>query len=314
MATTQTPSTEQLALSASVFTSSIDAWIPAKFGPQTSDTDREADFAKRLREAALQGENERLGLGHPDIGVHKPRGPSLSALEKKLGKVDRKGKQREQPDGVNVKPNGVEQAGEESDEGESRARSLGVKKKVKAGGVQDLFSGKKKKAKAVTTPVHPLLNLGQGASASMAPPAPQETEVPADVTSSSVTGGSKADPQAAHTPLPAASSPGGSGDFPFTGPIAPRSPLAKKVLLNNTNFNTNTGTNSNTKGVKRAREAEPPAILNLSSTPASVDDDETETRGEGGLDAEADEDKGMSKSQRRREARKRAKRVKRDIS
>ena len=300
MTTANPPSSEQLALSASVFTNSIDSWLPKTFGPKQGNIDRDADFAKRLREAARQGENERLGLGHPDIGVHKARGPSLSALQKKLGKVDRKGSQKQ------VQAQITRPSPDDSDEEESRSKSLSSKKRSR--GVQDLLLGKKKKA---TVPaVHPVLSpvpnleshkprtsvepvasaasAAKAAKAAPTPPsqAPPQTKPPR----SDANAQTDTSTQPLCLPQPGAQP---ETDLLFRGQGLP-SPQTKKTLNGPTH--------------KRPRE-DSPALLNLTpkmDNPAvSHDDDESPDEEGGG--------KEMSKSQRRREARKRAKRVKRAV-
>jgi hypothetical protein len=256
------PTPEQLALSASVFTNTIDSWIPAKFGPRTTDADREVEFAKRLRDAAAQGETNTLGLGHPDIGVYKPKGPSLSALEKKLGKVDRKGKAKETEEVASASKS---READSDDEAESRAMAVG---KRKANLVHDLLGGKKKqKAKAINGGVigsseHPaLLNLTPLGSARTPSPTGDDDGDREDLRPT--------------TPL-AASSPGGAGNFPFSGPLALTSPRAKRALLGKREHSdqddemaadddtppaTNTGTPTKSKSAKR-REAKKRAKLN----------------------------------------------------
>ena len=255
---------EQLALSASVFTNTIDSWIPAEFGPRRTDADREVEFAKRLRDAAAQGETSVLGLGHPDIGVYKPKGPSLAALEKRLGKVDRKGKAKETEEVASMSKSREDDS---DDEGESRARAVG---KRKANILNDLLGGKKKqKSNAAngdrggTNGVneHPaLLNL--------TPLHPVRQPTP---TSTSDAHDSVPRP----TTQPPASSPGGAGNFPFSGPLALTSPQARKALLgkpemgeaddgtteNDETPASNGGTPPKSKSAKR-REAKKRAKLN----------------------------------------------------
>ncbi|KAK1924954.1 hypothetical protein DB88DRAFT_487440 [Papiliotrema laurentii] len=272
------PSTEQLALSASLFTSAIDAWIPASFGPKPTAADQKAQFDQRLRQAALQGDNERLGAGHPDSGVYKPRGPSLSSLERKLGKVDRKGKAGSPL--ANPASAQLQRDDSDDDDEESRTRSVG-RKKVNA--VADLLRGKKsKKGKEPAGPlVHPLLNLSNGASAST------NDTTPVQGTTTPLTG--------------ASSSPGGSGTFPFQGPLAVESPRAKQQTTERPSR-------------KRPRESTdvdslPGPILRLEPSAAGIQGagqtPEAEDRDPAESDAQGEAK--LSKTQRRRDARKRAK-------
>ncbi|RXK34834.1 hypothetical protein M231_07917 [Tremella mesenterica] len=77
------PTPESLALSASLFTSSIDNWIPSSFG--TSSTLPMSSLPE-LR-LGSGGDDDRHGLGHPSINQPKPRiSAGLGALNKKFGK------------------------------------------------------------------------------------------------------------------------------------------------------------------------------------------------------------------------------------
>ena len=157
---------QQLALSAAVFTAGVDSWIPQSWGSRSSEADDKAVFEHKLRQAAVNAEDSKLGVGHPDIGVYKPKAHHLSTLEKRLGKVDKGAKAKGDgqdaggPSGSHlgqIQGNGA--AGDSDDEGESRSRSISTKK-VKKNAFPDLLGGKKKKAKqvqAINAP--PLLNL-----------------------------------------------------------------------------------------------------------------------------------------------------------
>lgn len=256
------PAPESLALSASIFTSSIDSWIPAKFGPKQSDVERNAQFDKRLRDAAIQGDHEKLGAGHPDIGVYKPKGPSLVSLEKKLGKVER--------GGGKVEKETLSKVEVDSDqEEESRSRSVSSVKK-RSNGVHDLLLGKKKAKSKVQLGAPPLLNLT---------PNPSSWSIETSTSGANPT-------EEVRTPLTAAtSSPGGSGEFPFAGPVALDSPQAQRVL-------------DEKLFRKRLREEEDEEDISRS---ASVEVDI-------GVDASQNgSSQGLSKSAKRREARKKAK-------
>lgn len=145
-------------------------------------------------------------MGHPDIGVYKPKGPSLSMLEKKLGKVERNGKKAEVEH--------VTKEASDEEEEESRSRSIPTKKRSNA--VHDLLMGKKKAKAKMVSEEKPLLNLTPHPSASTNPSPQDEQEEPVD--------GMQTPPTAA------TSSPGGSGVFPFVGPVSLDSPQAQRVL------------------------------------------------------------------------------------
>lgn len=277
------PTTEALAFSASLFTSSIANWIPPNFGVTKSETEKQADFEHALKEER----GGRLGLGHPLIDAPRksgdPRGSSgLAGLSKKLGN-DKKNKDKE--DGGSL----PQQQPQDEDEEESRVKSVGKGKK-NVNGVFDMFGGKKKRK--AEQQVHPLAQQQQ----QQTPPTPLskastpsrdhgEQEQPSLSNSQP-----PVIPPEPSTPPPA-SSPGGSGVFPFQGPLALESPMAKMMME---------------KRLRRKRRAE------------EVDQEEEERSGskEGSqslLESQTNtpskkQDQGpKSKTQIRREARKRAK-------
>lgn len=216
------PTTEALAFSASLFTSSIASWIPPNFGVTKSETDKQADFELALKEE----KGGRLGLGHPLIDAPRKYGDSrggngLAGLSKKLGN-DKKNKDKE---GGQSLP---QQQPEDVDEEESRVKSVGKGKKS-VNGVLDMFGGKKKRK--AEQQVHPL--------------AQQQEQQTAQTPLSKASTPSQDDKEQKQPPLsnpqspvippepstpPPASSPGGSGIFPFQGPLALESPIAKKMM------------------------------------------------------------------------------------
>ncbi|WVQ71807.1 hypothetical protein IAR50_001349 [Cryptococcus sp. DSM 104548] len=258
------PTPEALALSASLFTSSIAAWIPANFGVPKSEVDKSKEFDRALKEER----GGRLGLGHPSIDDPKrlaalgAGGGGLAGLSKKLGKEK---KEKEQ---------GAEQlkGKDEDEEEESRVRSVGKTKKSAA---QDLFGGKKKKKPEVPQ-VHPLaraqaLEAAAPTSTPDSPPTTPESPVfPGHIDLSP--------PSTPPNHLPT-SSPGGSGIFPFQGPVALESPQAKRLM--------------NERKERKKRELE--------------EDDEEQEGKEATRLGELSPKKGKSKTQLRRESRKKAK-------
>ena len=203
---TKAVSSETLNLSASMFTSSIDAWIPANWGKKVSDIDRAREMDKALKTASSEGENARLGVGHPEIGKPKNKGPSLSALEKRLGKVDKKVSVNNGDGSITAKGSQHKNDSEEDDAEESRSRSVGVKRK---NAHLDLLSVKKKaKSKPTPAPVQPLLNLDSPASR------PSSSQRDADA---GTTDGLSLSTE--------------SGDLLLEGSVALTSPRAKAALL-----------------------------------------------------------------------------------
>lgn len=213
------PTTEALAFSASLFASSIASWIPPNFGITKSETEKQADFELALKEER----GGRLGLGHPLIDAPRKYGDArggngLAGLSKKLGN-EKKNKDKE--DGGSQPP----QQPQDEDEEESRVKSVGKGKKS-VNGVLDMFGGKKKRK--TEQQVHPLAQQQQ-----------QQTE-PTPILQASEDDEEQEEPPFSNprspvipaepsTPPPA-SSPGGSGIFPFQGPLALESPIAKKMM------------------------------------------------------------------------------------
>ena len=164
---TPTFTPESLALSASLFTSSIDAWIPADFGVKRSNEEMKKDFDRILSSAVIE-DSDRLGVGHPSLEIPRasqPRGASLGVLGKRLGKARREAGNgiEEQISGLRTgvalaAENGDE---EEEEEADSRSRSIGKGKRKAngAGHALDLFSGKKKAKKIAKSDDPALIDL-----------------------------------------------------------------------------------------------------------------------------------------------------------
>ncbi|KAK4685340.1 hypothetical protein P7C73_g4813, partial [Tremellales sp. Uapishka_1] len=183
---------ESLSLSASLFTSSIDSWVPKDFGLVKTDEDKRKEFASAFRPGGAE-RNERLGLGHPLLDAPPPQASSshssLSHLSKHLKRGTDAGKDSEAK---------LSQQEEEDDDGgeeeESRSRSVGRGKARKAPSSMVNPFGKKKKA-TTTKPSRPS-------------PIPEPLKERSPATTSS---------------------PGGSGEFPFQGPLAISHPPSPKT-------------------------------------------------------------------------------------
>ncbi|WVR05395.1 hypothetical protein IAU60_002409 [Kwoniella sp. DSM 27419] len=300
------PPVEALTLSASLFASSIDSWIPVNFGaPRPAASTRD-----EISLSSRDERSDRLGLGHPLIDQPRkgaPKGAGLSGLSRKLDS-ERKGKGKARDEGVSA---GDPSRETDSEEEESRVRSVG-RKKAGGGGLGDMFGGKKKKSK------DPFAASSTTKATSAAIPHPQaygnseEKDGPSASDGSSRNGGKTNDsPQRSLTsartkPLlmpTGASSPGDSGGFPHNGPRPFGSPRASR---------------EQPRGLKRGMsdddgsEEEGPA----GELPPSAD--KTANRGVGsqtGLDSDCMDAPGetvagagvKSKTQLRREKRKRAK-------
>ncbi|TYJ56705.1 hypothetical protein B9479_002636 [Cryptococcus floricola] len=268
----QRPTPEALALSASLFTSSIAAWIPANFGVPKSEVDKSKEFDRALKEER----GGRLGLGHPSIDDPKrlaafsAGGGGLASLSKKLGKEKKEIEGAEQQKG---------KGGDDDEEEESRVRSVGKTKKNTA---QDLFGGKKKK-KPEAPQVHPLARA-QALSVVEAPAeatTPEFNSPPTTPESPVFPGHVELSPPSTPPNHMPTSSPGGSGIFPFQGPFALESPQAKRLM--------------NERKERKKRELE-------------EDDEESGTEGQKDSKEEgASPRKSKSKTQLRRESRKKAK-------
>jgi hypothetical protein len=238
------PTPESLSLSASLFTSRISSWLPADFGHTVPNAQKTADFELTLRSAGSStGESDRLGLGHPKLAAPESGGgPSragLAHLQKRLGGGKGKGKGTAGGKEETAPVSGVED-GEDEDEGESRASSIGKRKK---GGNLDLLLGKKGR-KATSTPAQSSTPARSSIRPSPAPSPASASRTP-DNLPPSVQQDEGADvdddddpppftpPRSGTTSPPrhtATSSPGGSGIFPFFGPLALDSPQAKRLI------------------------------------------------------------------------------------
>lgn len=236
---------ESLALSASLFTSTINSWIPKDFGVKKSEEEKRKDFERAFKAAGID-ENDRLGVGHPLFDAPKPKASTgLGVLGKRLAK----GKPSE--DDLPTGEAGRVTEEDDDEEAESRSRSVGKTKQKSS--VLDLLSGRSKKkrldhqttfeptqsntAALETASSDPLLLRSQPSpgdiSSRTGHPNPSgniNSERHAERTGSNgtaetgeVTAIGNATP---HTP----STPGGSGNFPLLGPVALDSPQAKRIL------------------------------------------------------------------------------------
>ncbi|WVO14029.1 hypothetical protein L204_101654 [Cryptococcus depauperatus] len=281
----QVPSGEALALSASIFTSSIANWIPANFGVTKSELEKVGDFESVLREER----GGRLGLGHPLLDDSKrasgSRTNGLVGLNKKLVN-ERKGKEREEPPRCIIPTM-------ELDEEESRANSVGRQKKKET--AFDLFEGKKKRKAPDDLKVHPLAQQDESKS-----PSSSQPTIPKVVASLSKSDGEDEDSEiqsplfpTSRSPLsvpstpPLLSSPGGSGVFPFSGPLVLESPVARKLIEER---------KARKRKIPEDKEREREKMIEGKGKEESAESVGTPTKGE-----------KKSKTQLRREARKRMK-------
>ncbi|KAK8869622.1 hypothetical protein IAR55_000189 [Kwoniella newhampshirensis] len=346
---TNGPTPESLALSASLFTSSISSWIPADFGLAKSDSEKAKDFDLAIREE--RGGGDRLGLGHPLLD--EPRqvsrtGAGLAGLSRKLA-GEKKGKGKE--DAIPKTKGGSD---DEEDEEESRSRSVGKGKMKSKSGVVDMFGGGKKKKRHVVDPTSAVStaaspgssNTPQASSTTPAqssgiegvpnsanqpspswPTNPVEplSAYPAEINDSnngndneqptpskpiaiSTTTTPSTPPPPSHTMT---SSPGGSGTFPFQGPLALNSPTAEKMLKGKKRALEHDEGEVDADGVEDDDPCRPPRALGTLKKDErgdeKGDDDDEEDKEE-----HKEQGKVLTKSQLRREKRKRAKLSKAD--
>ncbi|WWD16114.1 hypothetical protein CI109_100539 [Kwoniella shandongensis] len=329
------PTPEALAFSASLFTSSISSWIPTNFGLAKSDSEKAKEFELAIREERggdrlglghpLLDEPRKLGQSSSRGGG----GAGLAGLSRKLELEKRKGKERANQNGMSTTTKrGDGDDEDDEDEGESRSRSLGKGKPKARGGVVDMFGGKKNKKPAAST------SMSASASASPAPipPTPtsqaEQSSQPSSSTqlqpattgqgSSSVqptkfsgnddqspstvdhisTSNSPPSRSNPSTPLPISigtSSPGGSGTFPFQGPIALKPLDAKNNLAKKRSAD------------EVEMDDEDTPVTRLEGNDAKQTD-EVESKAVAGQHSAAGEgEKALSRSQLRREKRKKAK-------
>ncbi|WRT67308.1 uncharacterized protein IL334_004277 [Kwoniella shivajii] len=127
-------SSESLSISASLFTSSIDSWIPSNFGVIKPASEKEREFSALLK---TDHSDTKLGLGHPslDAPVRPVQRNGIDGISRRLN-LDKKGKAKEVTTTVGT-------YGDSEDEGESRGKILSKKKN----GVIDPFGNGKKKKK-----------------------------------------------------------------------------------------------------------------------------------------------------------------------
>ncbi|KAI9637902.1 uncharacterized protein MKK02DRAFT_31448 [Dioszegia hungarica] len=172
--TPNVPTTEALALSASVFASSVSSWLPANFGHKVPAADAEKEWQALLRSAG-EGK-DRLGLGHPALNAPKVGGGGykggLQGLERSLKNGKRRQGEEEKERGG--KPSADAQGDEvESEEEESRASMVGKRKRQ--GMVDPLGGKKKKKAAATGTGTNGAAVATSGETSAQASPAMAET-------------------------------------------------------------------------------------------------------------------------------------------
>ncbi|GFZ45736.1 hypothetical protein JCM24511_03465 [Saitozyma sp. JCM 24511] len=313
------PSAESLSVSASLFTSRISSWLPANFGASSSTSHDKLDI---LFERTSEDETSRLGLGHPRLDLPRGGAPTrgagagLAHLQRRLAK----GKGAARAESTDSSSLGVTSRDDDADEdeGESRASSVGRRKRSTA---LDLLSGKKGKKSGSATPA---LSAQSSARPSPVPPqldsaahgdpvedrdsAISESKDDSHPSPSFDDGNDDSGP-ATPTHHTATSSPGGSGIFPFSGPLALDSPRAKRIIKD--------------RPVSRAAPAG--GIVKADNAVATTEDQGSENdavdfsvgrAADGGLEAEAGRagatvdppHKGSpSKTQLRREKRKAAK-------
>ncbi len=234
---------ESLALSASLFTYSIESWIPKDFGMKRSEVSKREDLERALKPAGFD-ETDRLGMGHPFLD--KPRGSGSGGIKGSgLGALGQRLAKAAKPNGDTadvmepVQDNEPEEGDEEE---ESRSRSVG---KSKQRAYPDLLLGRKKPSKRPDSrrrSNHDPAKAHHAASPSLDP----TLDPPAAGISSAISDDTLDPPNVDYaaddklqdgnakgiqaTPPPAASDK--SGESPFSGPVALDSPQAKRILLN----------------------------------------------------------------------------------
>jgi hypothetical protein len=246
-------------------------------------------------------------------------GVGLAHLQRRLAKGKSAARAESEDSSVSVSVPGTVSRDEvaDEDEGESRASSVGRRKRSTA---LDLLSGKKGKKSGSSTPA---VSAQSSARPSPAPPQISSTAHGGPVEdrdsaikddshpSASLDEGSDDSGPATPTHHTATSSPGGSGIFPFSGPLALDSPRAKRIIKD--------------RPVSRAALSD--EIVKAEDAVAKTEDQGSEDDGvdfsvgraaRGGLETEAGEAGAMadenptpkgspSKTQLRREKRKAAK-------
>jgi hypothetical protein len=216
------PSAESLSVSASLFTSRISSWLPANFGASSSTSHDKLDI---LFERTSEDETSRLGLGHPRLDLPRGGAPTrgggvgLAHLQRRLAKGKSAARAESEDSSVSVSVPGTVSRDEvaDEDEGESRASSVGRRKRSTA---LDLLSGKKGKKSGSSTPA---VSAQSSARPSPAPPQISSTAHGGPVEdrdsaikddshpSASLDEGSDDSGPATPTHHTATSSPGGSG-------------------------------------------------------------------------------------------------------
>ena len=296
---------EAFALNAGVFAANIDSWIPASFGARPTDIERNVELDKILREASSSAEGSNYGIGHVSIGKSASRGGQVgfNALKRRLGRtgvVGDMGKDREpKVDGAMAR-NGSQQDSDEEED--SRTRALGKGKRK--GGVMDFLKSRKasKKSKQGTVSREASPSLDSDGHRARKPD--QLLLLDTDRIHGVAEGPEHNEPRSLHTSsaiphTPPRSPPPGDERFPFSGPLAPESPRAKRELKERERGLPTSQPSASLGDWVKVNGADRGGETSTTVTPvASQDDAETK------LQASPER---LSKSQRRREAKKRAK-------
>ncbi|WWD01198.1 hypothetical protein V866_008139 [Kwoniella sp. B9012] len=277
------PSSESLSLSASIFYSSIDSWIPHNFGISSSSQSKKDEGLTNLLRPDIRGQAEdRLGLGHPLLdnpnASRQIQRNGLVGLSKKLNLEKKKGKEKQETNG-----NGVRYEDDEDEDEEESKFKLSSQNKKKVNAVDPFSTGKGKKKKDPfstgnnnATVLHPAIIAQQSSNNHDLNEDEEEDEPPFPL------------PPRQTTPIqiPPTSSPGGSGIFPYDGPRPFGSPVKSK----------------NSKRSLAVDDDDGQGEKDESDGQVNQDDDQVKVNGSGSQESPA-----KSKSAMRREKRKRAK-------
>ncbi|KAK6903131.1 hypothetical protein I203_108393 [Kwoniella mangroviensis CBS 8507] len=223
------PSSESLSLSASIFYSSIDSWIPSNFGTSSSSQSKKDEGLTNLLRPDIRGQTEdRLGLGHPLLdnpsASRQIQRNGLVGLSKKLNLEKKKGKEKQEVNGKGARY----EDDEDEDEEESKFK-LSNQNKKKVNAVDSFSTGKGKKKKDPfsignnnNTVLHPAI-LAQQLNNRNNPEEDEDEREEEDEPSFPL-------PSRHTTPvqIPPTSSPRGSGIFPYDGPRPFGSPVKSK--------------------------------------------------------------------------------------
>ncbi|WWC89742.1 uncharacterized protein L201_004667 [Kwoniella dendrophila CBS 6074] len=275
--------TEALSLSASIFFNSIDSWIPSNFGESSKSSSStilnskkdDSDFNNLLIKPnfinnGIPGQpsssisNDRLGLGHPslDSPIPSQQRNGLIGLSKKLN-LERKGKAKEEFNAFST--HNEDDQDEEESKGRGSSKSSSSQKKHKS--IDPFSTAKKNKKKdpfAIgNNKVHPAVAAGMNNRLNL------EDDIPLQ---NDTSGGEEEEDGPPFPPFPpsisrqttpintlAASSPSGSGVFPYDGPRPFGSPSkskksGKRPLNDNDDEGENEDEENDTEGKDQHRE------------------------------------------------------------